>query len=190
MESPLPPAKNHPPSVRSGRAGEDPTIRGRGQRHSAAGGPSADGSARPRARGVGRAGAHCRRGPAAAAGRPARDAARTIPRRRGAPARGLHVRGGESGRESARTISPLSQQRPAVLGGLHAHRLRGTVYFPIASRLFRSARMMDVRRPARPDPGRMQTATCVDSSNGEAGEGRGGREDPMLTVAIRLAGRP
>jgi hypothetical protein len=50
--------------------------------------------------------------------------------------------------------------------------------------------MMDVRRPARPDPGRMQTATCVDSSNGEAGEGRGGREDPMLTVAIRLRDVP
>ena len=41
-------------------------------------------------------------------------APRAVPRRHGAAARGLHVRNCEGGRESGATISPLSQQRPAL----------------------------------------------------------------------------
>ena len=39
---------------------------------------------------------------------------RAVPRRHGAAARGLHVGNCEGGRESGATISPLSQQRPAL----------------------------------------------------------------------------
>ena len=41
-------------------------------------------------------------------------APRAVPRRHGAAARGLHVGDCESDRESGATISPLSQQRPAL----------------------------------------------------------------------------
>jgi hypothetical protein len=45
---------------------------------------------------------------------PLRDAARPFPRRRGATARGLHLGDCESDGEGGATVSPLSQQCPAI----------------------------------------------------------------------------
>jgi len=66
---------------------------------------------------------------------------RAVPRRHGAAARGLHVGNCEGGRESGATISPLSQQRPALLadGSLVASKSTGRCFL----------RLLGERRPRR-----------------------------------------